>query len=52
MAIEYSRAAENDLIRILHYGIERYGIVQAERRKAGLDRNPQYISEKYKKSRA
>ena len=52
MAIEYSRAAANDLIRILHYGTEQHGIVQAERCKAGLDRSLRFISENPKKSRA
>lgn len=45
MAIEFSRAAENDLLEILRYGIEVHGIAQAERYKAHLEQCFQSISD-------
>ncbi|MFG5382869.1 type II toxin-antitoxin system RelE/ParE family toxin [Yoonia sp. R2-816] len=45
MAVEFSRAAEDDLFEILLYGIERYGLVQAERYKGQLDKIFQTLSD-------
>ena len=51
MAIEFSRAAEDDLLGIFLYGIKEYGLAQAERYKAGLDRSFQTLSDNPKIAR-
>lgn len=57
MAIEFSRAAEDDLFDIFLYGIETHGLQQAERYKRLLDRtfgllsaNPNLARERYEMS--
>ena len=51
MAIEFSRAAEDDLLGIFLYGIEEHGLAQAERYKARLDQSFQTLSENPKIAR-
>ena len=43
MAIEFSRAAEDDLLEIFLCGIEEHGLAQAERYKSRLDRSFQTL---------
>lgn len=45
MAIEFSRAAEDDLLRIFLYSIEKHGIVQAEHYKSQLHKSLQILSD-------
>ena len=45
MAIEFSRAAEEDLLGIFLHGIKEHGLTQAERYKAQLDRNFRILSD-------
>jgi len=51
VAIEFSRAAENDLLEIFLYGIEEHGLAQAERYKGQIDNNFQTLSENPKIAR-
>lgn len=51
MAIEFSRAAEDDLLEIFFYGIEEHGLAQAERYKSRLDRSFQTLSDNPKIAR-
>lgn len=45
MPIEFSRAAEDDLLEIFLYGIGEHGLVQAERYKSQLDKSFQTLSD-------
>jgi len=45
VAIEFSLAAEDDLLEIFLYGIEAHGLAQAERYKGRLDKSFQTLSE-------
>jgi len=45
VAIEFSLAAEDDLLGIFLYGIEEHGLAQAERYKSRLERTFQAISD-------
>ena len=45
MTINFSRAAENDLLEIFLYSIEHHGLEQAERYKNQLEKAFQIISE-------
>lgn len=45
MAIKFSLAAENDLLEIFLYGIQKHGLVQAERYKSQLEATFQTISD-------
>ena len=51
MAIEFSRAAEGDLLEIFLYSIEEHGLVQAERYKDQLDKTFQTLSDNPKITR-
>lgn len=51
MAIEFSRAAEDDLSGVFLYGIEEHGLAQAERYKAQLDKAFQVLSDNPKIAR-
>ena len=44
MEIEFSQAAENDLLDVFMYGIEEHGLAQAERYKSQLNKSLQIIS--------
>ncbi len=44
MAIEFSHAAENDLLDIFRYGIKHYGLARAERYKRELDKSLRLLS--------
>ena len=45
MAIEFSRAAEDDLLNILLYGIREHGLARAERYKTRLEQGFQTIAD-------
>lgn len=45
MAIEFSLAAEDDLLGIFLYGIEEHGLAQAQRYKSQLEKAFQTISD-------
>ncbi|MCI5039254.1 MAG: type II toxin-antitoxin system RelE/ParE family toxin [Donghicola eburneus] len=45
MPIEVSRAAEGDLLGIFLYGIQEYGLAQAERYKGQLDKSFQAVAD-------
>ena len=51
MAIEFSRAAEGDLLGIFLYGIEKHGLARAERYKSRLNRSFQTLSDNPKIAR-
>lgn len=51
MAIEFSLAAEDDLLGIFLYGIQEHGLAQAERYKGQLEATFQTISENPKITR-
>lgn len=51
MAIEFSRAAEDDLLGIFLYGVEEHGLAQAERYKSRLNRSFQTLSDNPKIAR-
>jgi len=45
VAIEFSLAAEGDLLEIFLYGIEEYGLAQAERYKDQIEKTFQTLSD-------
>ena len=51
MAIEFSLAAEDDLLGIFLYGIQEHGLAQAERYKGQLEATFQTISDNPKITR-
>ena len=51
MAIEFSLAAESDLLEIFLYGIQEHGLAQAERYKGQLEKTFQTISDNPKITR-
>jgi plasmid stabilization system protein ParE len=51
VAIEFSRAAEDDLSGIFLYGIGEHGLAQAERYKGQLDKTFQILSDNPKITR-
>ena len=51
MAIEFSRAAEDDLLGIFLYGVEEHGLAQAELYKSRLNHSFQTLSDNSKIAR-